>query len=380
MVFNFLVLALIGAGFFYILNLPKTETVVIATPTTVPATSTPAQTALAGAAAAPLSEESEKEPLPDPATETAAPADELPMPEMEPNRVLRIQNPYATSPIAMELINTSARAALVNIFCAPESGTLSPISGSGVIIDPRGVILTNAHVAQYVLLSQDSRVGLSCSVRTGAPATARYAPYVLYIPAAWVQAHASEVLQNHVIGTGEHDYALLLITQSLNGEPLPASFPYVSPDVREGIAFQDDGVLVASYPAEFVGGITAAFQLFPVSSVTTIQRLHTFGTNSIDVLSLGGIIGAQSGSSGGAAVNAWGRLIGLIVTTSEGPTTAERDLHALSLSYINRDLTALSGESLATMLAGDVYAQAQLFGATLAPGLANHLVEALRMR
>jgi hypothetical protein len=140
-------------------------------------------------------------------------------------------------------------------------------------------------------------------------------------------------------------------------------------DTREAIGFQGDEVLVASYPAEFIGGYATQFNLYPVTSITTIGRLLTFVASTIDLISLGGIVEAQSGSSGGAVVNAWGRLVGLISTTSEGPTTATRDLRALALSYINRDLAIQNQFDLPTVLGGDVAAQAQDFNTRIAPRL-----------
>src|ERR1700733_7735385 len=63
----------------------------------------------------------------------------------------------AVQPIVPSLssteLNTQTRAALVNIECTTiAGGTFEPISGSGVVIDSDGVILTNAHVAQFFLL------------------------------------------------------------------------------------------------------------------------------------------------------------------------------------------------------------------------------------
>jgi S1-C subfamily serine protease len=280
----------------------------------------------------------------------------------------RVENPYPTPPLDFADINTATRAALVNIFCTPHGGSLHPISGSGIIIDSRGVILTNAHVAQYVLLSESQNVNLSCVVRAGSPASARFVPDVLYIPPVWVSEHAADINATHPVGTGEHDYALLAITATTDGSPLPSSFPAVNSDTREGIAFVDDPVLAASYPAEFTGG-SVQMNLYPVSTITQIAKLYTFRSGSIDVISVGGVIEAQGGSSGGAVVNAWGRLVGLITTTSEGATTAERELRAVTTSYIERDLTAQTGTGFSVMLSGNLIAKTGDFTKNQTPSL-----------
>jgi S1-C subfamily serine protease len=353
-------LALIFAAFAYFATRPAPATAPVVSLVQTEATTS------SQAAAANL-------PSPTPATTaTATPKPVVPKPpavQTPSDQITRIKNPYSFAPESSALLNSQARGALVNILCMSHSGSLSPISGSGVIIDPRGVILTNAHVAQYVLLSESSRIDLSCVIRTGSPATARWHAEVLYIPPVWVDAHASEINTPHPVGTGEHDYGLLLITDSADGTPVPSSFPALPYDTREAIGFQGDQVLVASYPAEFLGGLAAQSTLFPVSSFTMIGKLLTFSTNAVDLISLGGIIEAQGGSSGGEVVNAWGRLIGLIVTTSEGQTTGERDLHALTLAYINHDLAAQSQFDLPTTLGGDVAAEAQEFNSGTAPRL-----------
>lgn len=367
-------LALIGVGFFFLLNREPTEVVVERIDTPVATSS--AQTAAANTSL-------ETPPSPTPATSTPkkvatttvkkitqAPAQE-PVAQKEPdNQARRIQNPYSYAPVSFESIDAITRPALVNILCRPRGvGPIaSPISGSGVIIDPRGVILTNAHVAQYVLLAQSGRVNLSCAIRTGAPAIPRWTAEILYLPPVWVEAHAREVEAPHPIGTGEHDYALLRITDTLDAAPLPNPFPYLPFDVREAIGFKGDQVLVVSYPAEFLAG-AAQFYLYPASSVTTVGQLMTFITKTVDVISLGGIVGAQGGSSGGAVVNAWGQLIALISTTSAGDTTATRDLRAITLSYIDRDLAAQTQFDIATTLGGDVAAEALEFNTKIAPRL-----------
>lgn len=283
----------------------------------------------------------------------------------------RIQNAYLIPQLFPASVNALSRNAVVNIMCMPSGGSLDPISGTGVIIDPRGVILTNAHVAQYVLLSEDASVNLYCTIRTGSPARDRWIAEVIYLPPVWAEQHAIELNTSRPMGTGEHDYALLRIVASANQLPLPSVFSYVSPDTRAGIGFLNDTVLAASYPAEFIGGIGMQDNLYGVSSFSTIKQLITFSTSSIDSLSLGGVIEAQSGSSGGAVVNMWGRLIGLLSTMTDGSTTANRDLRAITLNYIDRDIQVQTGMNLSTFLAGDLSSREDDFNTRYAEDMFN---------
>lgn len=289
--------------------------------------------------------------------------------------IARTENPYPFPPLSFASINDKARLALVNILCAPRNGSLSPISASGVIIDPRGVILTNAHVAQYLLLAADPAVNLSCVVRAGSPAYPTWNAETLFVPPTWVKEHAVDITTAHAAGTGEYDYALLRITSAVAGQAMSAAFPFLPIDTREAIAFTEDPVLVASYPAEFLGGIVTQMNLYPASSITTIQKLLTFDNKTVDIMSLGGIIEAQSGSSGGAAINEWGRLVGIISTTSGGTTTAARDLHAITLSYINRNIVSESGRDLSSILEGNLAEEAYSFNTSEAPALRQLLID-----
>lgn len=314
-----------------------------------------------------------KKPLAVPKTATATTTEPAP----HGTQVKRVENAYSMPPLSFELINDLSRAALVNIYCTTKgTGALRPISGSGIIIDPKGIILTNAHVAQYVLLARSERVNLSCVVRSGAPARALWVADVLFMPPAWVEAHAGDIKKDKPVGTGEHDYALLAITAAADGTTLPLTFPFVPFDAREAVGFSGDSVMVASYPAEFLGA-NATYNLYPATSISHIGHLFTLAQSSVDVLSVGGVLEAQSGSSGGAIVNAWGRLIALISTTSEGATTADRDLRGITLSYIDRDLAAQSGYTLAELLDVNPTAEAGVFSRELAPHLIDLLIAAI---
>ncbi len=342
---------------------------VVATTTPITATST-ASTTITSAPATTSAPKAKKATIKAP--ESAPPAQ-----PSSPNDILRIENPYSTPPLAFESINIAVRAALVNIYCStPFAGSLKPITGSGIMVDPRGVVLTNAHVAQYVLIAQSGKSDLTCSVRTGAPAVRRWIPVVMYIPPVWVDLHAADITQTRPLGTGEHDYALLYMSTTFDGTPLPASFPYIAPDVREAIGFVDDAVLVASYPVEFVGGSVIQSDLYPVTSITNIKQLLTFSVGKADAISLGGVISAQSGSSGGGVVNQWNRLIGLITTTSEGSTTGQRDLHAVTTSYIHRDMINLTGSGLLSALSADPRSASAAFLPT-ATQLGQKLIDAI---
>jgi hypothetical protein len=164
-----------------------------------------------------------------------------------------------------------------------------------------------------------------------------------------------------------------------NGQPPSAPYPYLTIDTRESIGFEGDTILAAGYPAELIGS-SGQFSLYAVSSVTTIKKLLTFVQKTVDLFSLGGIIVAQGGSSGGAVVNGWDHLIGLIVTTSAGDNTGTRDLHALTLGYINRDIAVQSGHDLPSILSADVIDLAVDFNAKTVPGLIQKYVDVLKLK
>lgn len=292
----------------------------------------------------------------------------------KPNQAQRLINPYPFPPSAPEIINAQARMALVNIICAGEN-SIQPVSGSGVFIDPRGIILTNAHVAQYVLLSEDPHVDLSCSIRSGSPAESRFRARVLYLPRSWVEEHADEINKSRIKGTGEHDYALLLITAGVDS-PLPSTFPFIPIDAREAIAFTDDTVLTASYPAEFTGGLITQRELYAVSAWAHITELHTFRTGTVDAFSLSSTVGSQSGSSGGPVVNGWQRLVGIITTMSGGTATADRSLQAISLASISRDMQTDTGSTLEQFLTQNIEDLLERFE-KIRSGLLNTLVAPL---
>lgn len=297
-----------------------------------------------------------------PAEKKVAPDDDI--------EVARVQEPYEFPPLSDDVLNTTARASLVNILCILENG--QSVSGSGVMINSRGIVLTNAHVGQYVLLSEVSK-DINCFGRKGSPAKDTWKLRVLFMPRQWIEEHAKDLRSPKPTGTGEHDYALLFV-EPLDPQTILTSLPYAEYDAREGISFESDQVMLASYPAGFVGGFIVYNNLYPATTFTQIRELFTFENSTVDLLSLGGVILAQGGSSGGMVINRWGRVVGLIVTTSDGETTAERDLRAITLAHIDRSIYAHTGVDFAEFTNAEVDARANFFRTTELPALAQQLL------
>lgn len=283
--------------------------------------------------------------------------------------------------IPLETLNDSVRLAMVNILCTTKiGGYFNPISGSGVVIDKRGVILTNAHVAQYMLLKNyGTKDFMTCVARTGSPATPSYKVELLYLPENWLSENAKMIKQTIQEGTGENDYALLLITGSLTNNPLPSSYPFVGIDINQEDITGDIPVLLTGYPANFLGGITTQRDLWLVSSPSYLTKIFYYSEkNNIDGFSVGANIIAQKGVSGGAAVNQWtGRVGGILTTISGGDTTGTRDLSAISLAHISRSFKDNTDKDLVEFLAGDLTNSLKNFTENTLPGQIKILVEAL---
>ena len=277
--------------------------------------------------------------------------------------------PLASSgDIGLDASAAALRAALVNIICyVPIGSGLHSISGSGVIIDPKGIILTNAHVAQYFLLTDR---GVSCTVRSGSPAVDRYKAVLVFISPLWIHANAGVLTQAAPSGTGEYDFALLAVTGSATSAALPPVFPAIPLGTRPPTA--GTPVVIASYGAQFLESNQVQSSLFPTIVFGSVKEVFTFGTNTVDVLALGGSAAAQEGSSGGGVADASGSLIGTITTSTVEGATAARSLDAITASYIRSDYASEMGSALDILLAkqpasaiADFASQAPALEATL---------------
>lgn len=257
--------------------------------------------------------------------------------------------PVLVDNAGLDAAATALRAALVNIICyVPPRVGLHSISGSGVFIDPKGIILTNAHIAQYFLLADK---GANCTIRSGSPAIDTYKAALIYISPAWLKANASVLTQTLPSGTGEYDFAFLAVSKSANDFPLPSSFPALSLATTPPDA--GTPVVIATFGAQFLASSQVQSSLFPTIVFGSVKDVFTFGTNTIDVLALGGSAAAQEGSSGGGVADASGKLVGTITTSTVEGATDTRSLDAITASYLRADYASETGQALDLLLAED---------------------------
>lgn len=283
--------------------------------------------------------------------------------------------------ISIHDLNIKIRPAIVNILCTTKAGgSLKPITGSGIVIDEKGVILTNAHIAQYFLL-KDYQVAdfITCVIRKGDDASPAYNTKLLYISPIWIKENAENIINPKPLGTGEYDYALLLITDPISSSIIkPEKFPYLDLEINSQNINKEINVLLASYPAELLGGISIQNNLFLVSSSGEIKEYFTFSQTEpqgIDLISVEGSIVSQQGSSGGAIVSQLtGKLIGMITTSSDGDNTADRVLRAITPYHINNAFLKEAGLDLKTFLSGNLEAIAKSFEENEAPLLSKLLI------
>lgn len=249
------------------------------------------------------------------------------------------------------------RDALVNIVCyVPAGSGLHSISGSGVFVDTKGIIITNAHIAQYFLLGDR---GASCTVRTGTPAQSRYKAALIYISPPWLQANANVLTQALPMGTGEFDFAFIAVTGSATKDPLPASFPAMP--IASLPPAAGTSVVIGSYGAQFLQASQIESALFPTIVFGSVKDVYTFDTNTIDVFSLGGSAAAQEGSSGGGIVDINGSLIGTITTSTVQGSTDTRTLSAISSSYIRSEYARETGSLIDALFAQPISVSVQSF-------------------
>ncbi len=288
-----------------------------------------------------------------------------------------------TSLLDVNAVNLSSRNALVNIFCVSSNdNVINSISGSGAIINEKGVIITNAHIGQYFLFKDfPTKDFMDCFIRTGNPAKNAYKAELLYLPPLWISDNKTNLITNNPKSSGEKDYALLRISSHANpSNILPEKFAYILPDISyDPIVGQE--ILTVSYPAGFLAGISIIKDLYAVSSLSSVSEIYSFDTINKDFITTTGSITAQKGSSGGGVISlSNGEIIALISTVSDAEMTSQRILGSITIPYVNRDMTENYIFNLASLDTLDLVLYSEYFKKNIQPLLEKILNEALFQR
>lgn len=235
---------------------------------------------------------------------------------------------------------------VVNIVCVNRiSNRIRLTTGSGVVISPSGIVLTNAHVANSFLFNdKTSEDYQECTLRRENIPTYGFNADLVYISNDWINQNLDFFTARNPKGTGEEDYALLAITSNTNQAlSLPDNFEYAplltsDSNIKEGVK-----VVAAGYP----GTSSGIFEIDSNSSLkiaeTFVDEVFTFETYSVDIVSTGPNNVAQKGASGGGVFDG-NDLLGITVTTDN--TGEGSFINAITSPYILRDFNKDTGKKL----------------------------------
>jgi len=226
---------------------------------------------------------------------------------------------------------------LVNIICTQKTGAMTKAStGSGVLISPSGIVITNAHVAQFFLLEDSGNSSINCAVYRENIPTFGYKADLIYLSPEWVKDNKEIMRQENPRGTGEKDYAFLQITENTNPVlSLPSQFSYTQILTDENIYREGRKISIGGFP----GSPLSLFDLAKAGALQTdessIIDVFTILGDTIDIFSTERTHVAAKGASGGGIFYN-NNLIGITVTVTKEGSGAR--INAITTDYINRDL------------------------------------------
>lgn len=259
---------------------------------------------------------------------------------------------------------------IVNILCIKQSGNkINLTTGSGVIISSKGIVLTNAHVAQHFLLKE---AGYNCSLRRENIPTYGFNAIPLYISEKWIKNNYTQISNSTPTGTGEDDYALLLITTNTNSALSLPKFPSVTLKTNDSTDV-GDSVTIAGYPGKITSSLEIAKSTALQKEIVKIREVFTLNDSTIDVVSTNETEMARRGVSGGGVFKN-NSLVGIMVSTNQ--TNKGFVINALTLDYINRDLKKETGKNLYDYIESNTIKQSEDF-ASVAPLLSELLMRNL---
>jgi hypothetical protein len=238
---------------------------------------------------------------------------------------------------------------VVNIYCTFRRGNKTQtVSGSAVRLE-KDIYLTNAHVAEYIMLenyftekelSSNTLLTPSCTLRELSPAQGGASAEIIFLPTSWVHKNITNLKQINPTGTGEHDYALVReVKNTVNKLKTNVSLPLAKKEIKK-----EEEVFLIGYPIFDQGSIKN--NLRKVSEKVGIEKIFSFGGKKVDTFNTGNTTLAHLGSSGGAVITLEGELAGIMVATVNKAETNAKEIKAIGINYIERNILKESGKTL----------------------------------
>jgi len=230
----------------------------------------------------------------------------------------------ASAPIPEALIYDYGLKSSVNLLC--KASPSEYVVATGAIIDSRGYIISNAHVAEEADTKEP------CTIRRGSPAKPFATATLIYTPISYKNATSEEE-------KARSDFSIWQINGP--GEYSMWELEYKKP------FFKNEPLLTLAYPAELLGNELVFKSLNLVFSKTYVEATDTIIIRSTSNIS------SQRGSSGGALIDLYTmRIRGLIFAVSENANIAEREIFSLTPKGINEIMQKETGTTLKEYLAG----------------------------
>lgn len=219
--------------------------------------------------------------------------------------------------------------AVIQIFCQTPQEIFT---ASGVIVNERGLVLTNAHVAEIVRTAGEP----NCQARHGNPAERFATLQIVFAADTSVKITGTNVPQR--------DFAFLRLVAPTE--------PFSVAAITIGVAAPGTALWTLGYPSEFLQSLTASSNSnFVFSSLRVDGYIDVDDTpaSAEGYVFRGGLI-LQQGSSGTALFAPDGTVVGLIFATTRGATTADREGVAFTTPYMDIILRAEAGQGLADFI------------------------------
>lgn len=199
-------------------------------------------------------------------------------------------------------IENLARATVQVLQLDSRTGSLELgcFSGSGSIIDAGGLVLTNAHVLELDDRCPYDTIGIAVLDRSDRP------PDLMY-------------LADLLVIDSQLDLAVVQIAADLAGNPVETEFPFLRLGDSELVGLGDQ-LQVLGYPG--IGGDTITLTRGAVSGFTEERDIDGRAWIKTDA-------GITGGNSGGAALDARGRLIGVPSIVSSGANADVADCRVI---------------------------------------------------